>query len=142
MNWLEELAQDHNRLGLLIIRAYQDDGFELLVEFVAWIIEQGYFVDNPLFLTRQQLANYAPHDVASAWLSHHIETDPVLSALFDKAAQTSWSPIVRFTTWAVANGLLSNNEGAGEQPAPRRGSGPRPVPPGFPASGPAHGRAV
>jgi len=108
MNWLETVSHDHNRLGLLIIRTYQDDGFALLVEFVAWILERGYFADNPLFLQPQQLANYAPEEVAGAWLSHHIETDPTLSALFEKAAQTSWRPIVRFTTWAVENGLLSN----------------------------------
>ena len=108
MNWLETVSHDHNRLGLLIIRTYQDDGFSLLVEFVAWILERGYFADNPLFLQPQQLANYAPDEVATAWLTHHIETDTDLSALFEKAAATSWRPIVRFTTWAVENGLLSN----------------------------------
>ncbi len=108
MNWLETVSHDHNRLGLLIIRTYQDDGFGLLVEFVAWILERGYFDDNPLFLQPQPLANDAPEEVATAWLSHHIETDPTLAALFEKAAQTSWRPIVRFTAWAVENGLLSN----------------------------------
>jgi len=41
------------------------------------------------------------------WLKHHLESDPQLLALFLSAAETNWTPVVEFVTWALSRGLLA-----------------------------------
>jgi len=117
MNWLEGLSRDHNRLGLLIIRAYQDDGFELLVRFIAWLQRKHLLRERISFFQTQSLspaegpspsAILAADELAAAWLKRHIAADPDLAELFNEAAATSWQPLLRFTVWAIEHGLLSD----------------------------------
>jgi hypothetical protein len=45
---------------------------------------------------------------AARWLEHHLQTDPEFLTLFLSAAETDWSPVVRFVHWALSRGLLQS----------------------------------